>query len=342
LTELTEGTAVATPSSAARGRRGRRSADVPALVAAARDGEARAVARLISLVEDASPALREVAAALAPHTGRAQVLGLTGSPGVGKSTTTAALVKALRAAGKRVGVLAVDPSSPFSGGALLGDRVRMQDHAGDSGVYIRSMASRGHLGGLAWATPQALRVLDAAGCDVVLIETVGVGQSELEIASLADTTLVLVAPGMGDGIQAAKAGILEVADVFVVNKADRDGADQTVRDLRYMLSLGGRHSEAGHWRPPICRTVASRDTDNGMDDVLAKVEEHRSWLESSGEGHRRRAERAAREIEAIALAALRERMGDVHGSAALGALAEQVVAGETDPYRAADELVAQL
>jgi LAO/AO transport system ATPase len=324
------------------GRRGRRAADVGALVQGAREGNARSVARLISLVEDASPALREVAAALSPHTGHAQVLGLTGSPGVGKSTTTTALVKALRAAGKRVGVLAVDPSSPFSGGALLGDRVRMQDHAGDSGVYIRSMASRGHLGGLSWATPQALRVLDAAGCDVVLIETVGVGQSELEIASLADTTLVLVAPGMGDGIQAAKAGILEVADVFVVNKADRDGADQTVRDLRYMLSLGGRHSEAGHWRPPICKTVASREVDNGVDEVLAKVEEHRAWLESSGEGHRRRTERAAREIEAIALAALRERMGDVHGSAALGSLAEQVVAGETDPYRAADELLAEL
>jgi LAO/AO transport system kinase len=308
----------------------------------AREGDARSVARLISLVEDASPALREVAAALSPHTGHAQVLGLTGSPGVGKSTTTTALVRALRAAGKRVGVLAVDPSSPFSGGALLGDRVRMQDHAGDSGVYIRSMASRGHLGGLAWATPQALRVLDAAGCDVVLVETVGVGQSELEIASLADTTLVLVAPGMGDGIQAAKAGILEVADVFVVNKADRDGADQAVRDLRYMLSLGGRHSEAGHWRPPICKTVASRDTDNGIDEVLAKVEAHREWLESSGEGHRRRVERAAREIEAIALAALRERMGDVHGSAALGSLAEQVVAGGTDPFRAADELLAEL
>jgi LAO/AO transport system kinase len=300
------------------------------------------VARLISLVEDASPVLREVAAALAPHTGRAQVLGLTGSPGVGKSTTTTALVRALRQAGKRVGVLAVDPSSPFSGGALLGDRVRMQDHAGDGGVFIRSMASRGHLGGLSWATPQALRVLDAAGCDVVLIETVGVGQSELEIASLADTTLVLVAPGMGDGIQAAKAGILEVADVFVVNKADRDGAQQAVRDLRYMQSLGGRYSEAGGWRPPICKTVASRDTDNGVDDVLAKVEDHRRWLESSGEGHRRRAERAAREIEAIALAALRARIGDLRGSAALGALAERVVAGEVDPYGAADELVARL
>jgi LAO/AO transport system kinase len=337
-----DGLAVQTAAPAASGRRGRRAVDVPALVEGARAGDARSVARLISLVEDASPALREVAAALAPHTGGAQVLGLTGSPGVGKSTTTTALVRALRQAGKRVGVLAVDPSSPFSGGALLGDRVRMQDHAGDGGVFIRSMASRGHLGGLSWATPQALRVLDAAGCDVVLIETVGVGQSELEIASLADTTLVLVAPGMGDGIQAAKAGILEVADVFVVNKADRDGADQTVRDLRYMQSLGGRHDLAGGWRPPICRTVAARDTDNGIDVVLQRVEEHRLWLESSGEGPRRRAERAAREIEAIALAALRGRIGDLHGSAALGALAAQVVAGETDPYRAADALVAQL
>jgi LAO/AO transport system kinase len=270
------------------------------------------------------------------------VLGLTGSPGVGKSTTTTALVRGFRAQGKRVGVLAVDPSSPFSGGALLGDRVRMQDHAGDSGVYIRSMASRGHLGGLAWATPQALRVLDAAGCDVVLVETVGVGQSELEIASLADTTLVLVAPGMGDGIQAAKAGILEVADVFVVNKADRDGAQQTVRDLRYMQSLGGRFAEPGHWRPPIVKTVAAREKDNGIDEVLEKIEAHREWLASSGEGHRRRTERAAREIEAIAVATLRERLGDVHGSAALGTLAEKVVAGETDPFSAADDLVGQL
>ena len=316
--------------------------DVGALVERAREGDARSVARLISLVEDASPLLREAMAALTPYGGRATVIGLTGAPGVGKSTTTDALVTAYRSRGKRVGVLAVDPSSPFSGGALLGDRIRMQDHALDRDVYIRSMASRGHLGGLAWATPQALRVLDAAGCDVVLIETVGVGQSELEIASLADTTLVLIAPGMGDGIQAAKAGILEVADVFVVNKADRDGADTTVRDLRYMLSLGGRHSEPGHWRPPICRTVASRETDNGIDGVVEKIEEHRVWLESSGEAHRRRVERATQEIEAIALASLRGRMGDVHGSAALGSLADRVVAGETDPYRAAEELLDQL
>ncbi|MBB3085910.1 methylmalonyl Co-A mutase-associated GTPase MeaB [Geodermatophilus sabuli] len=328
------------PTAVPTARRGRRTVDLPDLVARARAGEARAVARLISLVEDASPAVREVAAALAPHTVRARVIGLTGAPGVGKSTTTTALVRAYRQAGQRVGVLAVDPSSPFSGGALLGDRVRMQDHAGDAGVYIRSMASRGHLGGLAWATPQALRVLDAAGCDVVLVETVGVGQSELEIASLADTTLVLLAPGMGDGIQAAKAGILEVADVLVVNKADRDGADQTVRDLRAMLTLGERRD--GAWRPPVCRTVATRGGGEGVAALVEAIDEHRRWLDSSGERARRRVERAAREIEAIALAGLRERMGEVRGSVALGALAEAVVAGETDPFRAADVLLAQL
>jgi LAO/AO transport system ATPase len=320
------------------GGRQRRAADVEELARRAEGGDARAVARLISLVEDASPALRRVAAALAPHAGKARVIGLTGAPGVGKSTSTSVLVRALRARDQRVGVLAVDPSSPFSGGALLGDRVRMQDHATDPDVFIRSMASRGHLGGLAWATPQAVRVLDAAGCDVVLVETVGVGQAEVEVASTADTTLVLLAPGMGDSIQAAKAGILEVADVFVVNKADREGAEQTVRDLRYMLSLGGRHSEAGAWRPPIVRTVASRG--EGVDDVLAAIDKHADWLTRTGELDRRRRARACAEIEAIALAALRDRIGDVHGSAALDALAARVVAGETDPYTAADELVA--
>ncbi len=317
--------------------RTRRAADVGTLVAGARSGDARSVARLISLVEDASPKLREVAAALAPHTGRARVIGLTGSPGVGKSTSTAMLVRALRGQGHRVGVLAVDPSSPFSGGALLGDRVRMQDHATDPGVFIRSMASRGHLGGLAWATPQAVRVLDAAGCDVVLIETVGVGQAEVQVASTADTTLVLLAPGMGDGIQAAKAGILEVADVLVVNKADRDGAAQTLRDLKAMLSLGGRHSEPGAWRPPIVSTVAARG--EGVDELLAALSRHAGWLASSGEGDRRRRARAAAEIEAIAVAALQSRIGDLGGSAALDALAGEVVSGSRDPYTAADALV---
>ena len=317
----------------------RRPFDLGDLIVGARNGQPRAVARLISLVEDGAPELCDVAAALAPHTGRAQVVGVTGSPGVGKSTSVNVLVTALRAAGKKVGVLAVDPSSPFSGGALLGDRVRMQDHALDEGVFIRSMATRGHLGGIASATPQALRVLDAAGCDVVLVETVGVGQSEVEVVSLADTTVVLLAPGMGDGIQAAKAGILEVADVFVVNKADRDGADHTVRDLKYMMSLGRRGQAGPSWRPPIIRTVATKA--EGVDDLVGAIEEHRVWMLEHGELDARRQRRAQAEIEAIALAQLRAKLGDVRrGSAGLPRLAKRVVAGELDPYRAADELLA--
>jgi len=317
-----------------------RTVDVADLVARARDGNARAIARLISLVEDASPYLRDVAKALAPLTGRAVVIGLTGSPGVGKSTSTSLLVSAYRRRGKRVGVLAVDPSSPFSGGALLGDRVRMQEHATDPDVFIRSMATRGHLGGLAWATPQALRVLDAAGFDVVLIETVGVGQSEVEVVSLADSTLVLLAPGMGDGIQAAKAGILEVADVFVVNKADRDGADQVVRDLKYMISLGRREKDGPAWRIPIVSTVASRG--DGVDDVVEAVDHHQAWMADHGELERRRTARAAAEVEAIALSVLRNRMGDLRGGDALNQFAKRVMAGELDPYAAADALIAHL
>lgn len=320
-------------------RRAHRGADVPELVERASRGDPRAVARLISLVEDASPALREVMALLAPRTGRAQIVGLTGSPGVGKSTSASALVSAYRRRGARVGVLAVDPSSPFSGGALLGDRVRMQEHATDRGVFIRSMASRGHLGGLSWSTPQALRVLDAAGCDVVLIETVGVGQAEVEIASLADSTIVLLAPGMGDSIQAAKAGILEIADIFVVNKADRDGADTTVRDLRYMASLGDKR-DPDRWRPPIVRTVASRA--EGIDDVVEALDKHAAWMSATGELPRRRRARAASEVEAIAVTALRERLGDLRGGEILQTLADQVVAGTLDPYAAADELVGEV
>ncbi|MEU1372937.1 methylmalonyl Co-A mutase-associated GTPase MeaB [Streptomyces triculaminicus] len=313
--------------------------DVPALVEQARDGRPRAVARLISLVEGASPQLREVMAALAPLTGGAYVVGLTGSPGVGKSTSTSALVSAYRRMGKRVGVLAVDPSSPFSGGALLGDRVRMSEHASDPGVYIRSMATRGHLGGLAWAAPQAIRVLDAAGCDVVLVETVGVGQSEVEIASQADTSVVLLAPGMGDGIQAAKAGILEIGDVYVVNKADRDGADATARELNHMLGLGEARAP-GDWRPPIVKTVAARG--EGTDEVVEALEKHRAWMEEHGVLADRRRRRAAHEVETIAVTALRERIGDLRGDRRLAALAERVVGGDLDPYAAADELVAGL
>ncbi len=310
------------------------------LVAQAREGHARAVARLISLVEDASPQLRAVAAALAPHTSQAQVIGLTGPPGVGKSTTTAALVSAYRAAGHRVGVLAIDPSSPFSGGALLGDRIRMQIHATDPGVFIRSMATRGHLGGLSWAAPQALRVLDAAGYDVILIETVGVGQSEVDVVSLADTTLVLVAPGMGDGIQAAKAGILEIADVFVVNKADREGAERTARELKHMISLGRREVTGPSWRPPVVRTVADRI--EGISDVIDAVGAHREWMVAHGVLRRRRLHRAHTEVEAIAVAALRERLGTLEKNSAFSALAQRVADGDLDPYAAADELVSTL
>lgn len=278
-------------------------------------------------------------AALVPHAGGAHVIGITGAPGVGKSTSTSALVTALRARGQRVGVLAVDPSSPFSGGALLGDRIRMSDHALDPDVYIRSMASRGHLGGVSWATPQALRVLDAAGCDVVIVETVGVGQSEVDIAGLADTSIVLLAPGMGDGIQAAKAGILEIGDIFVVNKADRDGADATVRDLRHMISLGDR-TEPGLWRPPVVKTVAS--SGSGIPELLEAIDKHVAWMRGNGALHERRVRRSADEIEAIAVQSIRRRMGDLRSGRRLSDLAENVVAGRTDPYAAADDLVASL
>ena len=316
----------------------RKNPSVDELVSRAREGDARAVARLISWVEDDAPQLREVMAALTPYAGHAQVVGLTGSPGVGKSTSTNALVGELRKAGKRVGVLAVDPSSPFSGGALLGDRVRMQDHALDRDVYIRSMASRGHLGGLAWSTPQALRVLDAAGCDVVLVETVGVGQSEVEIAGQADTTLVLLAPGAGDGIQAAKAGILEIGDIFVVNKSDRDGADQLRRDLRSMIALGDRSE--GAWRPPIVKTVAHRG--DGMAELVEEIDRHHAWLGESGELERRRTRRVRDEIETIAVTALRRRWDDVHARVELDDLAAAVVEGKSDPYTAADTLLENL
>jgi LAO/AO transport system kinase len=314
-----------------------RTADVGELAERLRAGDGRAVARLISLVENgAREQLSEVADALNPDTGQAEVIGLTGSPGVGKSTLCDGLVAAYRRAGRTVGVLAVDPSSPFTGGALLGDRVRMQRHALDDGVYIRSMATRGHLGGLAWATPQAVRVLDAAGCDVILVETVGVGQAEVEVAGLADTTLVVLAPGFGDAVQVAKAGILEVADLFVVNKADKDGAGNDARDLRQML----HHGEVRPWSVPVLMTVAERG--EGVDGLVAEIAAHRRHLESSGELERRRRLRAGREIEEIALADLRAELGELGQGEALDSLAEQVAAGKLGPYAAAEQLLVRV
>ena len=275
---------------------------------------------------------------LAPLAGGARVIGLTGSPGAGKSTVTSALITAYRGQGLRVAVLAIDPTSPFTGGALLGDRIRMQDHATDGDVFIRSMASRGHLGGLAAATPQVIRALDAARYDVILIETVGVGQVEVEIASLADSVAVLVVPGMGDSIQAAKAGILEIADVFVVNKADRPQVHETIRDLRNMIALAAQGPD--DWKPRIVKTVAT--TGDGIGELVGQLDAHRVWLDRSGEGHRRRVTRAREEVAALTLGALRRKMARLPGDSALGALAGRVAAGQIDPYSAADELLGAL
>jgi len=307
------------------------------LLADARDGQPRAVGRLISLVENQAAELPLLMRELAPATGRAQVIGLTGSPGVGKSTTITALLGALRQRGDRVGVLAVDPSSPFSGGALLGDRVRMQQYALDPEVFIRSMATRGHLGGLAAATSQALRVFDAAGCDTVLVETVGVGQSEVEVSGVADCTVVLLAPGAGDGIQAAKAGILEIGDVFVVNKSDREGAHAVVRDLRTMTALDP-HVD-GEWRPPIVSLVAT--TGEGIPELLAALDRFRAEAEAAGRWPARRLVRARQEVETLALAEL-QREFRLDSGTELQELATAVRDGRLDPFTAAARLLESL
>ena len=312
----------------------RESGPVEELVGQARVGRPRAIGRLISLVENQAPELPALMALLAPDTGRARVIGLTGAPGVGKSTTVAALVTQLRQRGDRVAVLAVDPSSPFSGGALLGDRVRMQQHALDDGVFVRSMATRGHLGGLAVAAPQAIRVLDAAGFDVVLVETVGVGQSEVEVAEQVDVTLVLLAPGMGDGIQAAKAGVLEIGDLFVVNKADRDGAHAVVREVRNMVALAPR--TPADWKPPVLSMVAVDGT--GVVELLAELDRFFTHAAESGLIDRRRLARARREVESLVLARLRA-AAPIRGADGLDALATAVAAGRLDPYAAADRLL---
>ncbi len=305
------------------------------LLSRARGGDRRAVARLISLVEEDSPDLGPVTTALLAHAGGSYVIGLTGAPGVGKSTITSALVAEYRRRGFRVGVLAVDPSSPFSGGALLGDRIRMAEHSGDDGVYVRSLAARGHLGGLARSVPHALRVLDAVGYGVILVETVGVGQSEVDIAAAADTTVVLLAPGMGDGIQAAKAGVLEIADVLVVNKADRDGAEATAQQVAAMLARTG---EGRSWEAPVLRTVAT--TGVGIAALVDAITAHRQMLDLSGGLELRRRRRVAAEIEAVALGLLRRRVLAAAGDRALDALAAAVVAGHLDPVTAARRLTA--
>jgi LAO/AO transport system kinase len=309
-----------------------------ALVEAARSGDRAALARALSLVEQGGEPAREVGRLAHPHGGHAYTVGVTGAPGGGKSTLVNALVTVVRKAGDAVAVLAIDPSSPFTGGAILGDRVRMSEHALDGDVFIRSMASRGHLGGLALATPQAVRLLDASGVPWVLLETVGVGQVEVEVAGAADTTLVVVNPGWGDAVQASKAGLLEVADVFVVNKADREGAADTRRDLEVMLDLGDRPPDA--WRPPVLEAVAT--TGGGVEEVWAAVQRHKTHLEATGGLAERRERRLVEELRSIVARRLEERAQELLGDEGLERLQGDVVGRTLDPWAAADQVLAAL
>jgi LAO/AO transport system kinase len=308
--------------------------DVDAVVTGVLAREPRAIARAISLVEDGDDGLPALSAGVFPHTGSAATIGLTGAPGVGKSTIATALVRTARANDRRVAVLAIDPTSPYTGGALLGDRVRMQEHATDPDVFIRSMATRGHLGGMALAAPEAVRILDAAGFDLVIVETVGVGQAEIDVAAATDTTLVVLAPGLGDAIQMAKAGILEVADVFVVNKADRDGAAEVQRELRQMLHLGA----ARPWDPPVLATVASDGT--GIDELWADIERHHAWLVSTGALAVDREAAVVHEVRALAAerlaSSVEAQLADDAG------LRARLRDHELDPYAAVDELIRRL
>lgn len=294
-------------------------------------GDRRALARAITVVETGGPPARELLAAIYPHTGRAHIVGITGPPGAGKSTLVNALAGEWRRRNKSVGIIAVDPTSPFTGGAVLGDRIRMQPLSGDPGVFVRSMASRGRLGGLALATAEAARLLDAAGFAIVLIETVGAGQGEVDIARAAQTTIVVEVPGMGDHVQSIKAGILEIADIFVVNKADREGADQVVRLLRSMLQLG--HAAAGDWETPVLTAVATRN--QGSAAIVDAVERHRAHLRAGDPIHARAWASAEQELRAALYELVQERLGGPGWSE----MVRRVAARECDPYTAAAELL---
>ncbi|MFN0091860.1 MAG: methylmalonyl Co-A mutase-associated GTPase MeaB [Acidimicrobiales bacterium] len=311
--------------------------DPSSLLAAARAGERRALARLLSLVEQGGAPAREVGRLAYPLGGAAYTVGITGAPGAGKSTLTSALIGELRVEGLEVAVLAIDPSSPFSGGAILGDRVRMGDHALDDGVFIRSMATRGHLGGLALAAPEAVRVLDAVGRKWVLLETVGVGQVEVEVAEATDTTVVVVNPGWGDAVQANKAGLMEIADVFVINKADRPGVNDTRRDLEQMLDLAPHRADGVDWRPPIVATVASDA--KGVDELWRTIGAHRAHLEATGRLAGKRADRLDRELRQIIAERLQERADQLCASPEFERRAAQVLARAIDPWTAADEVL---
>jgi LAO/AO transport system kinase len=302
------------------------------LLERAREGDRGSLARLLSIVERGGPAARALGRLTHPRGGAGYAVGITGAPGAGKSTLTNALIQHIRADGDRVAVLAIDPSSPFSGGAILGDRVRMQDHTGDTSTFIRSMATRGHLGGLSLSTLEAIRALDATGWPWIVVETVGVGQVEVEVAGAADTTVVVVNPGWGDAVQANKAGLLEIADVFVINKADRPGVVEARRDLDRMLDL----TTPSDWRPPIVATTAA--TGEGVAELWAAIRAHRDHLTSTGQLEERRRSRVAAEITEIVAALLRER-AKASDADHLDRLADTVAARDLDPWSAAEQLL---
>ena len=303
------------------------------LLARARSGDKRSIARLMSVVENDEPGAAEAMRALYPGTGRAQIVGITGPPGGGKSTLVNRLAGAYRERASRVAIVAVDPSSPFSGGAILGDRIRMRERFLDDGIFIRSMASRGHAGGLARATSRVVNVLDALGTDVVIVETVGVGQEEVDVIRVVDTVCLVTVPGLGDDIQAIKAGVLEIADVLVVNKADRPGADETARDLAQMLSL----AKDRPWKTPIVRTSAQ--TGDGIPQLIEAIDKHRAWARESGEYLERRRGAARAEVEALLREALLRELEGRVGDARLDAAIARVAERSLDPYAAIEELL---
>lgn len=309
--------------------------DPRALFEAARAGDRASLARLLSLIERGGDEAREIGRLSYPLGGSAYTVGLTGAPGAGKSTLTSATVSHMRSLGLEVAVLAVDPTSPFTGGAILGDRVRMQDHATDPGVFIRSMATRGHLGGLSLAAPEAVRLLDALGRRWILVETVGVGQVEVEIAGKADTTVVVVNPGWGDSVQANKAGLMEIADVFVINKSDRKGADDTRRDLEQMLDLS--EIPPGAWRPPIVATVGTDG--RGVPELWERINEHRDFISASGELERRRRFRLREELREIVARRLEQKAREICTGDEWDRLTDDVITRVTDPWSAADAML---